>query len=263
MGVAAAASSRARGYPAALVSVQVGGIAPLGPDGVASAFVKRPVAGPIAVARLGLAGDQQADPAVHGGPEKAVYGYAMTNYSPWHQDFPEHAPLWVPGGVGENLTIDGIDEADVHIGDVVRIGGATLQVTQPRQPCYKFALRFSDKRMPKAMVRNGRSGWYYRILEGGTLETGDRVDLLERPNPGWPIARFNRFITMKAPAAEDYAEIAGLSGLSAGWRETAQRWLARLTTRAVDENRGGADAATTGTGNGATIRGLSDRRRQP
>ena len=230
MGAAAAASSPARGHPAAVVSVQVGRTAPLGPDGVASAFVKRPVEGPVAVATLGLAGDQQADPAVHGGPEKAVYGYAMANYAPWRRDLPEHTPLWVPGGLGENLTIDGIDEATEHVGDIVRIGGATLQVTQPRQPCYKFALRFADKRMPKAMVANGRSGWYYRVLEAGTLEAGDRVDLLERPNPGWPVARFNRFIAAKAAAIEDYAELARLPGLAAGWRETEQRWLARLKT---------------------------------
>jgi MOSC domain-containing protein YiiM len=262
MGVAAAAS-RACGYPAALVSVQVGRIAPLGPEGVPSAFVKRRIEGAVGVATLGLSGDEQADLTVHGGPDKAVYGYAVANYPPWHRDFPEHAALWVPGGVGENLTIDGIAEADVHIGDIVRIGGVTLQVTQPRQPCYKFALRFADKRMPKAMVANGRSGWYYRVLEAGALATGDRLDLLERPNPGWPIVRFNRFITMKAPTADDYAEVARLTGLSAGWRTTAQQWLARLTARADGENGDGAEAATTGTGNGPTIRGLSERRRQP
>ncbi len=223
---------RAGGDAAVLVSVQVGLTAPLGPDHVPSGFVKRPVAGPVGVATLGLAGDEQADLAVHGGPEKAVYGYALTNYAPWRRDFPQHAVLWVPGGVGENLTIDGIDERDVHIGDIVRIGRATLQVTQPRQPCYKFALRFQDQRMPKAMVANGRSGWYYRVLEEGALAAGDRIHLLERPNPGWPIARFNRFIRAKAPSREDYAALVRLPGLSSGWRETAHQWLVRQSTQA-------------------------------
>ena len=254
MVAAAGAKSRAPGYPAAVVSVQIGRIAPLGPDGVASAFVKRAVSGPVAVAALGLAGDEQADPTVHGGPEKAVYGYAMSNYAPWRLDFPEHAPLWEPGGLGENLTLDGIDEESVHIGDIVRIGRVTLKVTQPRQPCYKFALRFEDKRMPKAMVGNGRSGWYYRVLEDGVLAAGDRVDMIERPNPLWPIARFNRFIAARTATVEDYAELAGLRGLSAGWRETAHRWLARLTT---------TPETTQAARNGSTIRGLSGSGRQP
>ena len=117
---------------------------------------------------------------MHGGPEKAVYGYALSSYAVWRRAFPEHGALWVPGGLGENVTIDGIDEEMVHIGDVVRIGAAMLQVTQPRQPCFKFALRLGDKRLPKAMIGNGRSGWYYRVIETGVLAAGDRLDLLER-----------------------------------------------------------------------------------
>ncbi|MFO1152936.1 MAG: MOSC domain-containing protein [Rhodospirillales bacterium] len=225
--VASSVPSSAGGDGGLLVSVQVGRIAPLGPDLVPTAFVKRPVGGPITVAVLGLAGDEQADPTVHGGPEKAVYACALANYAAWRQDFPEHAPLWVPGGLGENLTLDGLDEEGVHIGDIVRVGGVRLQVTQPRQPCYKFALRFRDKRMPKAMVANGRSGWYYRVLATGSLAAGDRLELIDRPNPDWSIARFNRVVAAKATTIEDYAQIARLAGLSAGWRDTARHRLAR------------------------------------
>ena len=227
MGSVADATSRARIDAAVLVSVQLGRIAPLGPDRVASAFVKRPVEGPVMAEVLGLAGDEQADLSVHGGPDKAVYACAGRHYAAWRDDFPEHAPLWVPGGLGENLTIAGdLDESRVHIGDIVRIGRATLQVTQPRQPCYKFALRFQDKRMPRAMIANGRSGWYYRVLEAGPLAAGDGVDLIERPNPDWSVTRFNRFIVAKKPATAEWAEVARLPGLSAGWRQTAQAWSA-------------------------------------
>jgi MOSC domain-containing protein YiiM len=199
---------------AQLISVQVGRVARLGPNGVPSAFVKRPVARPVAVAALGLAGDEQADLEVHGGPEKAVYSYALASYADWRKEFPEHDALLVPGAFGKNLTIDGIDEETVHIADVVRIGSATLQVTQPRQPCFKFALRFADKRMPKAMIRNGRSGWYYRVVENGALEAGDRLDLLERPNPTWPMARFNRLLAGKSWTTEELIELASLPGLA-------------------------------------------------
>ena len=215
---------------AMVVSVQVGRIAPLGPTGVLSTFIKFPVEGPVAVTTLGLLGDQQADLRVHGGPEKAVYGYALSSYAVWRPAFPEHDALWVAGGLGENLTIDGIDEEMVHIGDVVRIGTATLQVTQPRQPCFKFALRFGDKRLPKAMIRNGRSGWYYRVIETGMLAAGDRLDLLEQFNPTWPMARFNRvLLSSKSSTTEDMVELATLPGLATAWRETARDAIARAT----------------------------------
>ena len=131
-------------------SIHVGQIAPLGKDGVLSAFVKRAVATTVEVTPLGLVGDSQADLRVHGGPEKAVYGYATANYAAWRTEYPQHSRLLVPGGFGENLAIDGMMEADLCVGDVHEIGGALLQVCQPRQPCFKFALRFDDTALPRA-----------------------------------------------------------------------------------------------------------------
>lgn len=175
-----------------IASVQTGRIAPLGPKGVPSGFVKRVVNGPVRVEMLGLAGDEQADLRVHGGFDKAVYGYALANYAAWLREVPQHAALLVPGGLGENLTIDGLDEAAVCIGDIVRVGTATLQVTQPRQPCFKFGLRFNDPLMPRAMVKNGLCGWYYRVIEAGAVSAGDTLELQERPNPDWSIAQVHR-----------------------------------------------------------------------
>jgi len=167
-------------------SVQVGRIAALGPDAVPSAFVKHPVAAAVRVEPLGLAGDAQADRRVHGGPDKAVYGYAAAHYAAWAAEWPELAAKMVPGGFGENLTIEGITEHDLCVGDVHGIGTARLQVCQPRQPCFKLALHFGNARLPKAMVRNGRSGWYYRVLTPGVLTTGDDIRLVERPLPDFP-----------------------------------------------------------------------------
>lgn len=166
---------------ARLLSIQVGRIAPLGPDAVPSAFTKTRIDGPVGVGWLGLEGDEQADLSVHGGADKAVYGYSAANLAAWQRDFPEHAATFVAGGVGENLTIDGLTEDDLCVGDVHRIGSATLQVVQPRQPCFKFALAFHDSRLPKAMVRNGRAGWYYRVVEPGTIRAGDNGSRARTP----------------------------------------------------------------------------------
>jgi MOSC domain-containing protein YiiM len=192
-------------------SVQTGRIAPLGPDGVPSAFVKRPISGPARLERLGLEGDEQADLRVHGGPNKAVYGYSYANYAAWLSAFPQHAALFKPGGLGENLTIDDCDERSVYVGDVVRIGTAVLQVTEPRQPCFKFALRFEDPAMVRAMARNGMCGWYYRVLEPGTLTAGDEVSLCQRPFPAWSIDRVNRRIVQRRATSAEREEFASLA----------------------------------------------------
>jgi MOSC domain-containing protein YiiM len=156
---------------ARITSIHVGQVRPLGPEGVPSAFVKHRVSIPVEVTALGLVGDAQADLRVHGGPEKAVYGYSTANYAAWRADYPRHEALLEPGGFGENLAVDGLAEADLW------------------QPCFKFALRFGDTSLPKAMVRNGRSGWYYRVLQTGSLAAGDAVTLHERPNPDFPFTR--------------------------------------------------------------------------
>jgi MOSC domain-containing protein YiiM len=208
-----------------VISVQVGGIAPLGADGVPSGFVKRPVAGPVTVGTLNLDGDRQADLRVHGGPEKAVYAYAADHYVLWLQEFPQHAQILQPGAFGENLTISGMVEQDIRAGDVHAIGSARLQVCQPRQPCFKFALRFGDKRMPRAMVRSGRSGWYYRVLAEGTLQAGDTVHLVERPNPDLPLTLLIDLTYGRDVSDAQVAMIAKADGVALWLRDTARDTL--------------------------------------
>jgi MOSC domain-containing protein YiiM len=205
-----------------LHSVQVGQIAPLGPDGVPSGFVKHSVAHRVDVAELGLTGDEQADLTVHGGPEKAVYGYAMRHYPAWRSEYPEHGTVLAPGAFGENLTIDGLDEDDIFVGDVHRIGSARLQVCQPRQPCFKFALHFNDNRLPKAMVRSGRSGWYYRVLEPGALGAGDEVQLVDRPQPGFRFSRLVSIINRGQATVEEIAALATMTEVASWLRKLAQ-----------------------------------------
>ena len=154
-----------------VLSLQMGRIAPLGPKAVPSAFVKTTVSGSVTAQRLGLEGDEQADLSVHGGPDKAVYFYPSEHYPRWAADVPRHERLLLPGAFGENVTTIGLDEQTVSIGDVLAIGSAEMQVTQPRQPCFKLGLRFGDNTLGRIMMQSGRTGWYVRRLAAGRIES--------------------------------------------------------------------------------------------
>ncbi len=207
-----------------LLSLQTGRTAPLGPDSVPSAIVKNARDGAVAVGPLGLEGDEQADLSVHGGAEKAVYGYAASHYPDWARQFPDLA--FTGGAMGENLTIAGMQEANICVGDIHAIGSALLQVCQPRQPCFKFALRHANNRLPKAMVRSGHSGWYYRVLQTGIITAGDTVDLRERPNPDFPFARLVEIVYHGRATPAELTRMADMQGLSSQWREKARQLLA-------------------------------------
>jgi MOSC domain-containing protein YiiM len=210
---------------ALLLSIQTGRTAPLGPDEVPSAFVKTARQGAVAVTRLGLDGDEQADLSVHGGPEKAVYAYADIHYPQWASQFPQLAAHFIGGAMGENLTVSGLDESAICVGDVHQAGSALLQVCQPRQPCFKFALRHDNKYLPKAMVRNGFSGWYYRVLRVGQLEAGDALTLTHRPNPDFPFARLVEIIYHGKATRDEIQRMAELEGLASQWRDHARQTL--------------------------------------
>ena len=207
-----------------VVSVQIGQIAPLGREGVPSGFIKRPVTGAVMVEKLGLVGDQQADLRVHGGADKAVYFYPIAHYARWREMLQGKEDLLVPGGFGENLTTQGLDEGRVCVGDIFQMGRARLQVTQPRRPCFKLALRFEDSQMIKALVRSGLSGWYLRVLEPGPVEAGASIAMLDRPNPAWSISRLNRLLGRRG-TREEIAELAALRGLAGDLRSSARAAL--------------------------------------
>jgi MOSC domain-containing protein YiiM len=199
---------------ARIASIQVGRIAPLGPEAVPSGFVKKRADGPVAVGTLGLDGDEQADLTVHGGPEKAVYGYAAVHYPRWAHDFPALAERFVPGSMGENLTVTGMDEDDLCVGDVHAIGSALLQLCQPRQPCFKLTLALGEPRLGKAMVRSGRSGWYYRVLRDGRIATGDAIALAERPNPDFPFPRLVEIVNRGGASVAELQALATMPGIA-------------------------------------------------
>ncbi len=211
-----------------VVAVHVGTIAPLGPKAVPSGYRKHAVAGPVHAGEFGLAGDAQADLTVHGGADKAVYGYPLSRYPDWAAAFPDLSGIFAPGAMGENLVVADVDETGIHIGDRIRSGSALLQITQPRQPCFKLALALGEPRLARTMVRRGWCGWYYRVLEPGVITAGDAHTVVERPNPDWSIARFAEVIAAQAMGAELLAELLAIEGLAPNWQAKALRRLADL-----------------------------------
>ncbi|MBW2446310.1 MAG: MOSC domain-containing protein [Deltaproteobacteria bacterium] len=138
---------------------------------VTTGIFKTSVAGPVAVAGVQLAGDSQADLSVHGGPGKAVYGYPSEHFEFWQRAYPEVEIG--PGVFGENLTLEGWLEENVHLGDRFRAGTAELVVTQPRVPCFKLGLRFGRPDVVKRFLAEDRSGIYFAIAKPGEVAAGD------------------------------------------------------------------------------------------
>lgn len=153
---------------------------------VNTGIFKEPVHGPVIVRYLDLDGDEQADLTVHGGRDKAVYVYPSEHYPRWRKELPE---LEFPyGAFGENLTVEGMLESEVRIGDGLRIGTAEFVVTQPRMPCYKLAVRFDRVDMLRRLLKTGRSGFYLRVLKEGVLTEGDAIEWTRTGEPAITIA---------------------------------------------------------------------------
>lgn len=167
-----------------VVSIQVGRPREVESHGklVSTAIYKAPAAGRVMLRTLNLDGDRQADLTVHGGPEKAVYAYPVAHYDFWRGELPG---MDLPHGVfGENLTVAGLSEDAVHIGDRFRIGGAELTVTQPRVPCYKLGIRFGRDDMLKRFLASERTGWYFSVQREGEIGPGDAIERLSQDEHG-------------------------------------------------------------------------------
>lgn len=144
---------------------------------VLTGIYKLPIDGPVMVRRLNIDGDAQGDLKVHGGVDKAVYCYPTEHYPAWTQELNRELPN---GTFGENLTVSGLLERDLHVGDVLSLGAAVLQVSQPRFPCYKLGIKIGDQGFVKRFQLSGRSGFYCRVLNEGLIEPGQPISVLER-----------------------------------------------------------------------------------
>ncbi|WP_312472063.1 MOSC domain-containing protein [Neobacillus sp.] len=186
-----------------------------------SAIFKGPVEGPIWVGKTGLAGDGQGDLEHHGGPEKAVFAYSFENYPYWQNelDIPEISS----GGMGENLVMEHVTEETISIGDTFQIGEAVIQVSQPRQPCWKPARRFKVKNLALLLQNTGRTGWYFRVLQEGVVEERQTFTLVERSFPQWTIQKCNQIIHSKQPNYVEMRELASCELLAPGMRATLEK----------------------------------------
>jgi MOSC domain-containing protein YiiM len=174
-----------------LVSVNTGAMAPLtvGRRTVESGIVKVPVEGRVRAEGSNLAGDRQADLSVHGGPDKAVYAYALEDYRWWGDRLGTALP---PGTFGENLTVSGLEVSGAVVGERWEVGSVLLEVAQPRLPCYKLGMRMGDPVFVSRFAAANRPGAYLRIVEPGELGAGDGVRVVDRPAHGVTVAEVSR-----------------------------------------------------------------------
>ena len=189
---------------------------------------KKPVAGPIQLRTLNLDGDRQADLSVHGGPNKAVYGYPSEHYPYWRRELPgTDTPF---GAFGENFTTMGLAEDDLHIGDRFQIGSAIVMVRQPRTPCYKLAAKFQRDDMLERFLLSGRSGFYFSVEQEGTVAAEDSFALLTRNERGITIADMNRLLVSERYDHDLLRKAIETVALPEQWREYFSARLQRVTT---------------------------------
>lgn len=214
----------------AQISLFIGGIRPLPESGRPTGIYKAPVTASIMLGDEGFIGDQQADRRVHGGPDKAVHLYPATHYRRLAERFPEASGQLVPGSMGENLSTADLDEGDVRLGDVWRLGSARLQVCQPRNPCWKIDERFASEGMAAFIAEQRLTGWYWRVLTAGQVSPGDAL-LIEHSAAGNPtLAEAMQLWQAHRPALAELERLAAVDEIADNWRQKIlQRlnWLRR------------------------------------
>ena len=207
---------------ASLVSLNVGLPAPLAYRGkhVQSGFRKSPVGGSLWLSKTGLAGDGQADLKNHGGPEKAVCVYPLEHHPYWEERLDRRLG---PAAFGENFSTEGFTESVVCVGGLYGVGTAVVQVSQPRQPCFKLAARHGVKELALWVQETGLTGFYFRVLEKGEVAAGDEIALLQRPAPEVSIAEANRVMHLDKHDVAGIERMLGGKELSANWRRTFEK----------------------------------------
>jgi MOSC domain-containing protein YiiM len=220
---------------AVLVSVNVGGVRQVEWHGrvVDTAIWKSPVAGRIAVRGVNLDGDRQADLRVHGGPDKAVYAYAVEDYEWWAGELGR--PM-EPGTFGENLTVSGLALGDAVIGTRWSVGSAELEVAQPREPCFKLGLRMGDAGFVERFGDAARFGAYLRIVREGDVGAGDEITVVGARSEGITVRELG--MMGRDATAEQLRRVVDDGDVPVGWRDWARRRLGRIAptspTRVVE-----------------------------
>lgn len=193
---------------------------------VTTAIFKEPVEGRVQLRTLNLDGDRQADLKVHGGIHKAVYAYPAEHYDYWRRELPGVDLPW--GMFGENLTVQGMIESDVNIGDQFRIGSAELVVTQPRLPCYKLAVKFGRDDIIKRFLESGRTGFYFAVQNEGEVGAGDSIEMISGDVNALTVASVRRLYLEGEDDLETLQRALRVDALPDSWKTHFERQLEKL-----------------------------------
>lgn len=190
---------------------------------VRTGIFKEPVKGRVWLRKLGLDGDGHGDPAVHGGIDKAVYAYPIEHYEHWRRELGrDELPF---GQFGENFTVKGLLEEEVHIGDVFQIAGAQVQVTQPRVPCFKLGLKMECSTFPKHFLASERSGFYLRVVAEGDVGVDDRIERIKIDSARLSVHEIHHLYYFDNLNRQGIERVLGVSALSDSWRESFEGFL--------------------------------------
>ncbi len=217
--------------PVVLDALLTGRAVPYSRPGTLSAIAKTPVTDALQITVNGLHSDEQGDLRVHGGVEKAIHHYPREHYETWRQELGDNALLAAPGAFGENFSTRGWTEHNVCIGDRIRAGTALLEVSQGRMPCWKLNDRFGVRDMALRVQQTGRTGWYYRVLEPGIVQSQQALVLQARPYPQWPLARLTAVLFSQNVELPMLSECLALP-LGSSWRRTLEK---RVEKRQVED----------------------------
>ena len=179
--------------------------------------------------RLNIDGDEQADLTVHGGADKAVYAFPAEHYSYYREALQQSS--YETGQFGENLTTEGMLEAEVHIGDRYRIGEAVIEVSQPRSPCYKFAIKMGTADALSLCINSARTGFYCRVLHEGMIQAGDRIEIDYSNDKAPTVEDVHRLYYLDKDNLDALIEAAGCNSLARGWREGFEERISKLTAK--------------------------------
>jgi MOSC domain-containing protein YiiM len=205
---------------------------------VSTSIFKEPVTGRVALRKLNLDGDRQADLTVHGGEFKAVYCYPLVHYDFWKTQLPgKDLPLAV---FGENFTIDSFAEDSIHLGDQFSVGSAQVVVTQPRLPCYKLGIRFQADDMVKRFLASARTGFYLAVTREGEVGAGDEMKLVARDPNAVPVSEITRLYIAKRFSATDVISLQKalqVEVLPESWKEYFRKRITETSNLSEETDR--------------------------
>lgn len=200
---------------------------------------KEPVRGRLMLRQLNLDGDAQSDLVNHGGIYKAVYVYSVENYEFWQHEL--HRDGFTFGRFGENFTVRGMLEDEVHIGDVFRVGSAKVEITQPRVPCYKLGIKMGLAEFPKMFLASGRVGFMLRVLEEGEVGEGDSLERIAVGPEKMTVRAINHLLYFDPENFRDARKALRIPALSPGWRGSFEKRLAQAAPKAEGRREEGAN----------------------